>query len=85
MLRDMRADRDEHRIEPAGSLLRDHILDLVVEHDPHAHLLDPADLGHQFRARQPIGGDAEVHHAAGHRPRLVDLHLMAESCEVIGG
>ena len=36
-------------------------------------------------ARQAIGGDAEMQHAAGQRPRLVDLHLVAEPGQVIGG
>jgi hypothetical protein len=47
----------------------------VIEDDLHAHRLDPADLAHQIVARQTIGGNAEMHHAAGQRPGLVDLDL----------
>ena len=69
----------------ARLLLGEHVVDLVVEDDPHAHALDPADLLHQIFARQAIGGDAEMQHAAGQRPGLVDLDLMAEAGQVIGG
>ena len=51
----------------------------------HAHLLDAGDLGEQVGARQAIGGNAEMQHAAGHRTGLADLHLMAEAGEVVGG
>ena len=78
MLADMRADRDEHGVEPARVALGEHVGDLVVQHDAHAHALDAGDLGQQVGARQAIGRDAEMQHAAGHRAGLADFHLMAE-------
>ena len=57
---------------------------LWFEHDLHAHALDPRDLVHQIGARQAIGGNAEMQHAAGQRPGLVDLHLMAQPRQMIG-
>ena len=44
-----------------------------------------ADLLHQHVARQAVGGDAEMQHAARQRPRLVHLHLVAQPREVVGG
>src|SRR3546814_6982533 len=64
---DMGPDRDERRVEAASCLLRQQILDLMVEDDAGAHLLDPADFLHEVRARQTVGRDAEMHHAAGQR------------------
>ena len=60
-------------------------VDLVVQHDPHAHSLDAGDLRHQIVARQAVGRDAEMQHAAGQRAGLVDLDLMTEPGQVIGG
>ena len=86
MLADVRADRDEHRIEAAGLAFSATIsVDLVVQHDPHAHRFDAGDLRQQVGARQAIGGDAEMQHAAGQRARLVDLDLLAEPRQMIGG
>ena len=48
-------------------------------------LLDAGDLRQQIGARQAIGRDAEMQHAAGQRAGLADLDLMAESGQVIGG
>ena len=79
----MRADGYEHRIEAAGLLLVDHVLDLVVEDDAHTHLFDPPDLAVENIARQAIGRDAEVHHAAGKRPGLVDLDLMTHQPQMM--
>jgi hypothetical protein len=78
-------DGDEDGIEAAGRLFGQHVLDLVAGDDVDAEGRDPADLAHQIGARQPVGRDAEMHHAAGHRPRLMDLDRMAEPCEVISG
>ena len=69
----MRADGHERRVEAALGLLGEQVLDLVVERDLHAHRLDLAHLLHQVGARQAVGGNAEVHHAAGQRPRVADL------------
>ena len=68
MLRDMRADRDEHGVEVARLLFRQQVGHLVVQHDPHAHRLDARDFAHQVGARQPVGGNAEMQHAAGSGP-----------------
>ena len=57
----------------------------MVDAYPDAHALDPADLLHEILARQPVGGNAEMQHAAGQRSCLVDLHLVAEPRQMIGG
>ena len=48
-------------------------------------LLDAGDLRQQIGARQAVGRDAEMQHAAGQRAGLADLDLMAEPGQVIGG
>ena len=58
---------------------------LWLSDDLDAHGLDARDLAHQIRARQPIGRNAEMHHAAGQRSRLVDLDRVAQAREMIGG
>ena len=68
----MRADRDEDRIEAARhrcSARTSSTLWLRTIRTPMSSIR--ADLLHQIVARQAIGGDAEVHHAAGQpaRPR----------------
>ena len=79
MLADVRADRHEDRIETPRVLFGRQILDLVIEDDPDAHRLDARDLLHQILARQAVGGDAEMHHAAGQRAGLVDLDGVARA------
>ncbi len=83
VLRQVGADGDEHRVEAAGFLLGEHVLDPVVEDDADAGVLNPADLVHQVFARQAVGGNAEMQHAAGQRTGLVDLDLMAEARQVV--
>ena len=83
LLREVRADGDEHRVEFALLLLGDEVLDLVIEDDLHAHPLDAGDLAVEHVARQPVGGDAEVHHAAGDRAGLVDLHGVAHQRQMM--
>jgi hypothetical protein len=83
VLAHVRADRDEHRIEAAGVALGDDVGHFAVRYDPQP--FDPRDLRHQVRARQAIGRDAEMQHATGQRARFVDLDLVAEPGEVIGG
>ena len=85
MVRDMRADRDKSGVESARLLLGQQIGHLVVQHDAHAHRLDARDFAHKVGARQPVSGNAEMQHAAGQRPRLVDLHGVAEPGQMIGG
>ena len=81
----VRADCDEAGIKPALLHLRLDVLDLVVKRDPDAQVLDLPDLGLEHVARHPIGGNAEVHHAAGQRSGIPDLDLMTEACQVIAG
>ena len=76
VLGEMGADRDEDGVEaarPPCSASTSSTLWLRTIAD--AHRLDPPDLLHQIRARQAIGGDAEMQHAAGQRAGLVDLDL----------
>ena len=40
---------------------------------------------HQVGARQPVGGNAEMQHAAGDRAGLVDFDLMAEPGQMVRG
>ncbi len=58
-------------------------VDLMIEMDLDAHPFEPRDLGVEHVARQTILRDAETHHAAGHRARLVDRHVVAEQPQVI--
>jgi hypothetical protein len=69
----------------AGLLLGQQVVDPMVEDDLDAHVLDTLDLGVQHVARQAVGGNAEVHHAAGHRPGLVDFDAVAHPGQMIGG
>jgi hypothetical protein len=69
-------DRDEHGIEPAVCELAEKVLDLVVEDDAHAYVLDAPDFLHEVFPRQPVYGNAEMHHAARRRAGFVDLDRM---------
>src|SRR5579871_6845654 len=80
---DLRANRHENGIETAGVALGEEILDLVVAGDPHPQAGNAVDLARQRAARQPVGGNAEMHHAAGDRPRLADFDHVAEAGQVI--
>ena len=60
-------------------------LNLMVGDDADAHGLDAADFAHQILARQPIGWNAEMHHASRQWARLADLDRVAQSRQVIGG
>ena len=82
---DVGADREEGRVEAAlGHRFLD-VRDLLVQLELDAHRQDPVDLGVEHVARQPVGRDAEAHHAAGHRTGLEDRHLVAEAAQVIRG
>ena len=85
VLGDVRADGDEDRVEPARGLFRQHVGHRMLQHDTHPEPLDPGDFGGKGRARQAVGGDAELQHPTGNRTGLVDLHLMAEAGQVVGG
>ncbi len=84
VLGEMGADCDEDGVELTRFLFGENIIDFVIDHYPDAHALNLADLLHQILARQPVGGDAEMQHAAGLRSCLVDLHLMAKPRQMIG-
>ena len=82
---DVGADGEEGRVEAAlGHRFLD-VGDLAVQLELDAHREDPVDLGVEHVARQPVGRDAEAHHAAGHRAGLVDRHLVAEAAQVVRG
>ncbi len=85
MFGEVGTDRDEDRIESARLLLGQDVVDPVVGHELDAHLLDPSDLLRQVRARQAIGRNAEMQHAARQWAGVVDLHLMSEPRQMIGG
>ena len=84
-LADVGAHREEGRVEAAVAHGLLDVRDLRVQLERHAHVEDALHLGVEHVARQPVLGDAEAHHAAGHRPGLVDRHLVAEPGEVVGG
>jgi hypothetical protein len=78
------ADRHEDGVEPALGLLLGQVGDVVVEHDLDAQVGQPADLGVEDLARQPVLGDAVAHHAAGSVAGVVDLDLVAHHRQVVG-
>ena len=61
----VRADRDEDRVEAALLALGREVLDPVAAGDPHAERRDPVELAVEDVAGQPVGGDAVAHHPAG--------------------
>ena len=83
--RQMGADGDEDGVEVALLLLGHEVGDRVVEDDLDAQLLDAGDLGVDDVARQAVLGDAVAHHAAGLLAGVVDLDLVAETRQVVGG
>ena len=85
VLGEMGADRDEDGVELTSILFSEDIVDFVIDDYPDAHTLNLADLLHEILARQPVGRNAEMQHAAGQRSCLVDLHLMAKLRQMIGG
>ena len=85
VLGQVRADRDEHRVEGALGPLGSQVGDPVPAGDGHAEGLDPADLAGQYVARQPVGRDAIAHHPARLGAGVPDLHLVATPGQVVGG
>ena len=83
MTADMSANGDEDGIEAAGLAFREDVLDLSVALDPYAYFLDAVDLPHKIGTGQPIGRDAEMHHAAGNWSGFLDFDRMPQSCQVI--
>ena len=78
MLGEMGADRDEYGVELTRFLFGENIVDFVIDGYPDAHALNLADLLHEILARQPVGGNAEMQHAAGQWSCLVNLHFVAK-------
>src|SRR5262249_23640606 len=63
----------------------ENIHDLRIEIERDAKVENARDLRIEYIARQPIFWDAEAHHPAGKRTRLVDFNRMSETAQVIGG
>ena len=84
-LGEVRADRDEDRVESALLALGDEVLDPVPAGHPHAHRRDPVELAGEHVAGQPVGRDAVPHHPARLLAGVPDLHLVAEPAQVVGG
>ena len=82
---EMRADGEEHGVKSTGVLLGHEIGDLVIEDDLDADAADALDLAVEHFPRQPVPGDAEVHHPARHGTSLVDDDLMSAPCQMPGG
>ena len=83
MVGDLGADAEKHRIESAGGLLGEHIVHARVAMDRHAHRLDARDLLHESFARQAVGRNAVMHHAAGLGVGIADLDLVSEAAQLI--
>src|ERR1039458_4286976 len=79
----MGADRDKRRVKFSCSFFGEQILNPMIEHDLHPHLLNPVNLLHQHAARQSIGRDAEMHHATRKRTSLVNLHSVAKAAQMV--
>ena len=82
---EMRADGEEHGVESTGVLLGHEIGDLAIEDDLDADAADALDLAVEHFPRQPVPGDAEVHHPARHGTSLVDDDFMSAPCQMPGG
>jgi hypothetical protein len=61
------------------------VADRTTELEGDAGVEDALDLCVHHIAGQAVLGDAEAHHATGHRPRLLDGDGVAEPRQVIGG
>ena len=68
----VRAHGEEHGVEPARRLLGHQVVHLVIEDDLDAQRRDPGDFGVEHLAREAVLRNAEMHHAAGQRPRFPD-------------
>ena len=56
----------------------------MVEGDLDPHGFDATYLRHEISTRQPIGGNAEMQHAAGQRTGFADFHAVATAGEMVG-
>ena len=76
-------DREEGRVELAFLHGLLDVLDLRVELERDAEVEDALDLRLEHVARQAVLRNAEAHHPAGQRPRLVDGHAVTQARQVI--
>ncbi len=83
-LRQVGADRHEHRVEGALATLRLEVLDPMAAREAHPERRDPIDLGPHHVPRQPVGRDPVAHHPARLRTRVANLDLMAEPRQMVG-
>ena len=66
MLAHIRADREEGGVEPPCRDFGQDVFNLVIEDDLHSGGLDPANFALEIFSGQAVGGNAELHHAAGY-------------------
>ncbi len=83
MVGDLGADRQEHGVERAGRLLSEHVVHPGVANDLHPHRLDARDLLVDPLARQAVGGNPVVHHAARLGVGIADLDVVPEAPQVV--
>ena len=83
-LADVGADGEERGVEPAGLHRLEDVVDLGVELELDAHIEDALHFRIEHVARQPVLGNAEAHHAAGRRARIVDRHGVAHAAQMVG-
>ncbi len=81
---DLRANRQQHGIETTVGLFKQHILDLAVEQDADVKGFQASNLLMQYIARQTIGRDTEMQHAACYRACLVNFHRMTAHRQMPG-
>ncbi len=81
---DVCTDRQESGVKLAGLHGVEDIVDLAVQshRDPKFH--DTLHLGLEYIARQAVLGNAEAHHAAQQRARLMDRDAVTEPAQVVG-
>ena len=84
-LADVRADRQEGGVEGALAHRLEDVRDLGVQLERDAEVEDALHLGVEYLARQTVAGDAEAHHAAGHRAGVADRDRVPAAGEVVGG
>ncbi|MPM87594.1 hypothetical protein SDC9_134694 [bioreactor metagenome] len=81
----MGTDRHEDRVEVALALFDEQVLHRVIEDDLDAEVFDALDLGIDHIARQPVLGNAVAHHAAWEFAGIVDLDIVTDARQVVGG
>jgi hypothetical protein len=82
VVRDLRADCDEYRVEAALRFFGENVGDPVVAQDLGAHRLDACDLPGDSLARQAIRGDAVSHHPSRLLAAIADLDLMPQPTQM---